>query len=205
MPTFVPVYTPEYVLTGQAQLWWKPWIFGTPAALPADTVLLGDAWTSPWKAIGATREGVTARFAREVNNITIEETSSPIDQKTSSAMFTFTAVLSEDTLETMALAYGGGTITTIAAGTTTKGKKKLIIAEDVTYISIGLETMAAPRIAVTDETPWRRLVIDKVSSAAEVETPYRRADGQRVYPVTLTSLTPIGDVEIYELDADPTG
>lgn len=205
MATLIPVNNPDFVLTGQAQIWWKPRIVGTPATLPDDDVLLGDPWDSPWKAIGATKEGVTARFAREVTNITIEERSQPVDQKTTSSGFTFTAQLSEDTLDTMLLAYGGGAITTVAAGATTKGKKKLVIAEELTHISIGLESTAAPRVAVAEETPWRRMVIDKVASAAEVETPYRRADGQRLYPVTFTSLTPIEECEIWELDADPTG
>lgn len=205
MATLVPVNNPDFVLTGQAQLWWKPWVFGTPATIPTDEdLLLGDPWDSPWKAIGATKEGVTARFAREVTNITIEEVSQPVDQKTTSSGFTFTAQLSEDTLDTMLLAYGGGSITTIAASATVKGKKKLVIAEELTYISVGFESTAPPRVAVTDETPWRRIAIDKVSSAAEVETPYRRADGQRLYPVTFTSLTPVKNIEIFELDADLT-
>lgn len=204
MAALIPVNNPDFVLTGQAQVWWKPWIFGTPAALPADTLLLGDAWTSPWKAVGATKEGVSARFDRTVTNITVEEVSQPVDQRTSSSGFTFTMQLSEDTLDTMLLAYGGGTITTLAAAAGTKGKKTLVIAEEVDYISIGLESMAAPREAVTSETPWRRMVIDKVSSAAQVETAYRRAANQRVYPVTFTSLTPIADCPIVELDADAT-
>jgi hypothetical protein len=204
MPSFTPRYEEFNVLTGPAQIWTKPYIFGTPAALPADTVLLGGLWPSPWRAIGATKEGVTGRFARSVQNITIEEQSTPVDQKTTSAAFTFTAQLSEDTLETIQLAYGGGSIETTAAGAGTKGKKTLVLSEDTEYIAIGFETFAAPREAVEDETPWRRLLIPKASSAAEVETAYRRADGQRLYPVTFTSLVPISACPVVELNADAT-
>jgi hypothetical protein len=199
--SFNPRYNPDFVLTGPAQLWVQPWVFGTPAAMPADTVALGGLWTSPWRAIGATKEGVTGRFSRTVQNITIEEQMTPVDQKTTGSQFTFTAQLSEDTLDTIRDAYGGGTITTIAAATSVKGKKKLVIGDELSYIAIGFETFATPRTGLT-ETPWRRLIIPKVSSAAEVETPYRRAESQRVYPVTFTSLVPISAIEIYELNAD---
>lgn len=202
MVSFTPRYTPDFVLTGPAQLWIQPWVFGTPAALPADTVLLGGLWTSPWRAIGATKEGVTGRFSRTVQNITIEEQMTPVDQKTTGSQFTFTAQLSEDTLDTIRDAYGGGTITTTAAATGVKGKKTLVIGDELSYIAVGFETFASPRAGLASETPWRRLIIPKASSAAEVETPYRRAEGQRIYPVTFTSLVPISSVSIIELNAD---
>lgn len=204
-PTFTPRYQGDFVLTGPAQIWVKPYIFGTPAALPADTVLLGDAWPSPWRAIGATKEGVTGRFSRSVQNITIEEQSTPVDQKTTGAQFTFTAQLSEDTLDTIRDAYGGGVIETLAAGVATKGKKTLIISDGIDYLALGFETFAPPRAGVVDEDPWRRMLIPKISSAAEVETSYRRAENQRLYPVTFTSLVPISQCPIVELDADVTG
>lgn len=203
--TLVPINNPDLVLTGQAQLWWQPWVFGTPAIIPAvETLKLGDPWPSPWKAIGATKEGVAVRFTRTVTNIMIEEVTQPVDQRTTESGFTFVASLSEDTLDTMLLAYGGGTITTIAASSTVKGKKRLVIADEVDHIAIGLESTAPPRAGVTSETPWRRVVIPKVSSAAQVETPYRRAAGQRLYPITFTSLSNISDCPIIELDADMT-
>lgn len=204
MPTFNPRYDGNFVLTGPAQLWIQPYVFGTPATLPADTILLGGLWPSPWRAIGATKEGVTGRFARQVQNIMIEEQTTPVDQKTTSSQFTFTAQLSEDTLETIRDAYGGGAIVVTAAGSGTKGKKTLTLSEDLAYLALGFETFAPPRTAVVTETPWRRLLIPKISSAAEVETPYRRADSQRVYPVTFTSLSPISQCPIIELNADAT-
>lgn len=202
MVNFTPRYTPDFVLTGPAQLWVQPWVFGTPATLPDDDLELGGLWDTPWRAIGATKEGVTGRFSRTVQNITIEEQMTPVDQKTTAAGFTFTAQLSEDTLETIRDAYGGGTITTVAPGSGTIGKKKLVIGDELSYIAVGFETFAPPRVGVTDGDPWRRLIVPKVSSAAEVETPYRRAESQRLYPVTFTSLVPISDVEIWEWNAD---
>lgn len=204
-PSFTPQYTADFVLTGQAQLYTQPWIFGTTYEVPKGELLLGVAWPAAWRAIGATREGVTGRFARETSNITIEEQRNPVDQKTTSSTFTFTGQLSEDTLESMRDAYGGGTIETIAPTTGEKGYKRLTIAEEIQYIVVGFETFATPRALVVAETPWRRMVIPKVSSAAEVETPYRRADGQRVYPVTFTSLSAISECPIWELEDETEG
>lgn len=202
MADFTPKYNADFVLTGPAQLWIQPYVFGTPAVLPADTVELGGSWPSPWRAIGATKEGVTGRFSRQVQNITIEEQSTPVGQFTTSSMFTFTAQLSEDTLETIRDAYGGGAIATVAAATGVKGKRTLTLSERLQYLAMGFETFAAPNANVTDEEPWRRQLIPKISSAAEVETAYRRADGQRVYPVTFTSLVPVSQCPIIELNAD---
>lgn len=201
-PTFIPRYTPDFVLTGPAQLWTQPYSATTPAVLPADTIALGGLWLAPWAAIGATKEGVTAEFQRTMTDIMIEEQYTPVDQKTESAQFTFTAILSEDTLETVKLAYGGGTITTTAAGTGVKGKKTLVLSDETQYIAVGLESFAHPRVGMTGgEVPWRRVLVPKVISVAQVQTPYRRAASQRVYPVTFTSLSAISACTIIELNA----
>lgn len=200
--TFTPIYNANNVLTGPAQLYTQPWIFGTPPALPALTVALGTAWTSPWVAIGATTQGVTVDFQRTVTDIMIEEQNTPVDQRTASAKFQFTAILSEDTIETMALAYGGGTITTVAAASAVKGTKTLVLSEELQYIGVGLESFAAPRTGMTGgETPWRRVLVPKCASSAQIQTPYRRASGQRVYPVTFSSLSSISSCTIQELNA----
>jgi hypothetical protein len=103
----------------------------------------------------------------------------------------------------MRYAYGGGTITTTAPGATTHGKQRLVISDEVEHFALGLEGQAKPRSGIA--TPWRRVLIPDVTSVAEVETPYRRAEQQRVYPATFTSLVPVGEIIIDELNALPTG
>jgi hypothetical protein len=199
MPALTPQYVRANIITGQAQLYLQPYVAATPAVLPADTAVLGFDWASPWEPVGATLEGVTVTFAREAQDIRIEEQTTPVDQKTTSAGFTISATLSEDTLDTMRYAYGGGTITTVAAATGVTGKQTLVLSEEVEHFALGLEGAAKPRTGVTD--PWRRILIPDVTSVAEVETPYRRADQQRVYPVTFTSLVKVSDIVIRELNA----
>lgn len=196
---FTPQYVREEIITGQAQVYLQPFNLATPGALPEDDEPLGFDWAPPWEAVGATLEGWTVTFSREAQDIRIEEQTTPVDQKTTSAGFTITGTLSQDSLNTMRYAYGGGTITTTAPAAGTPGTQRLVISEEVEHFTLGLEGEAPPRTGVTN--PWRRILIPDVTSVAEVGTPYRRADQQRVYPVTFTSLVKVSDIEIVELNA----
>lgn len=203
MASFTPQYVRRNILTGQAALYLSEYDPDNPALLPDDEEPLGFQWQDPWEAAGATLEGVSVTFAREATDIRVEEQATPVDQKTTSAGFTISCSLSEDTLDTMRYAYGGGEITTIAAGATTSGKQRLVISDEVEHFALGLEGQAKPRTGIA--TPWRRILIPDVTSVAEVETAYRRAEQQRVYPATFTSLVPVGEIIIDELNALPTG
>ncbi len=199
MAGLIPQYQRKNIITGMAQLYLAPYDATTPVDLPPDTEPLGFAWSAPWKPVGATLEGITVTFAREATDIRVEEQSTPVDQKTTSAGFTISASLSEDTLDTMRYAYGGGTIETVAPTASTPGVQRLKISEEVEHFVLGIEGQAPPRPGIP--TPWRRVLIPDVTSVAEVETPYRRAEQQRVYPVTFTSLVPVSDIDIAELNA----
>jgi hypothetical protein len=192
-----PVYDRSKVLVGVAAMYFQPYIVETPAVMPADTVELWTPWTAPWTPIGATTEGLTFGFARETNNITIEEQVTPVDIKTTSVQFTAQVTMSEDTLETMLLAYGGGSIETTAAGVGQIGKKQLTISSDTSYFSFGFE-------GKNEFGFWRRVVIPVVVSIAEAQTAYRRAEAQRSYSVTLNSLVAPEDVEIVDMTAEAT-
>lgn len=192
-----PVYDRKNVLVGQAAMYFQPYDAETPAELPADTVALWTPWTSPWKAIGATTEGLTFGFSRETNNIMIEEQATPVDVRTTSINFTMQVTLSEDTLETMVLAYGGGEITTVAAGAGVIGSKTLEISSDQSYFSFGFE-------GKNNKGYWRRVLVPVVVSVAEAQTIYRRAESQRTYGVTLTSLVAPEEVIIREMTAPAT-
>lgn len=193
----VPSYDREKILTGQAALYIQPRDPDSPATLPPDTQSLGTAWPSPWLAAGATMEGVTVGFSREVSDITIEEQVTQVDQKTTSVGFTFSATLSEDTIQTMTWAYGGGDVTTTAAGTGQPGKDTLKISSEVHHFAVGFETENSFGMA-------RRMLVPDVTSVSEVETPHRRAEQQRTYAVTFTSLVPPEDVDIVEITAPAT-
>lgn len=195
----VPQYVRKNIITGMASMFLAPYDATLPLTLPPDEEPLGFDWAEPWEPIGATLEGVTVTFAREATDIRIEEQTTAVDQKTTSAGFTVAVSLAEDTLNTMRYAYGGGVIETIAPTATTVGKMRLRISEEVEHFVLGIEGQAPARTGIA--TPWRRILIPDVTSVAEVETAYRRAEQQRAYPATFTSLVPVSDIEIAELNA----
>ena len=196
---FTPTYNRKYILTGLAALYIQPFSPTVAAVLPPDSQLLGVAWPTPWLPLGATLEGVTLGFSREASDIRIEEQVTQVDQKTTSVAFTISTQLSEDTLDTMRYAYGGGSIQTIPAAAGAPGVKILKISSEIEHFAMGLEGEAPVRTNLA--TPWRRVLIPDVTSVAEVETAYRRAEQQRVYSATFSSLVPPEDVMIRELNA----
>jgi hypothetical protein len=81
----------------------------------------------------------------------------------------------------MKLAYGGGTIVTQAATGSLIGKSTLTLSDTLDTLSVGFE-------AINAFGYWRRVYVPKVISAASVDTNYRRAAVQRLYPVTLSAI-----------------
>lgn len=194
MATFTPRYTRKNVIRGQAQIWTRPQ--DDTATLPLNSLALGGDWAGAsgnalWTPIGASESGATMRFSRSTNDITIEEQLNPVDIATTSVDPRIEVTLSEDTLETMKLAYGGGTITTVAPASGIPGYRELKIAEDIEHLTLGLEGM-------NTKTQWRRVLWLDVLSVADVETSYRRSETQRLYAVSFRLVSPIADALIRE-------
>lgn len=197
MAAFIPAYERKNVLVGMARMFLAPYSNETPETLPEDTVVLNGAWAGNWAPIGATQEGVTVGFTRETEDISIEEQSTPVDTKTSSIAFNISTVLSEDTLQTMKWAYGGGEIVTTAATASTPGVQELVISSELEHLTLGFE-------GVNKFGFWRRVLIPDVLSVGEIETNYRRSAEQRLYSVSFRSVVPIEDVVIREMTAPAT-
>jgi hypothetical protein len=197
MTAFIPSYNRANVLVGLARCFTQPYDPETPAVLPADTVVLGGTWTSPWVAVGATQEGLTFSASRDTQDIMIEEQPNPVDKRQTSASYTMGLTLSEDTIDTMVLAYGG-TKTVVAAGTTTPGITSLQMSSELSYFAFAFEGRAPSGF-------WRRVLVPIVVSIGETETSYRRAEEQRLYEVSFESLVRPEDVIIREMTAEPTG
>lgn len=201
MPTLTPRYVRKNVIRGQAQIWVRPQ--DDTAVLPANSMALGGDWAvaeptgNPlWTSIGASESGATMRFSRSTNDITIEEQLNPVDIATTSVDPRIEVTLAEDTLETMKLAYGGGSITTVAPATGQPGYKQLAIAEDIEHLTLGLEGM-------NTKSQWRRVLWLDVLSVADVETSYRRAETQRLYAVSFRLVSPIQSAIVREWNLAP--
>ena len=200
MPDFIPRYNRSNILRGMAALWVANYNATVPVPLPSNQLPLGGDWAdvtlgnTAWKPVGATESGVTMRFTRETTDITIEEQVNPVDVATNTLDPRIECTLAEDTLDTMILAYGGGSVATVAPGSGTVGTKELTISEEVTHLTLGME-------GVNSKGQWRRVLFADVLSVAEVETSYRRAETQRLYAVSFRLVSPISQLKVREWNA----
>lgn len=179
------------VLVGTAKLWTAPAL----TARPADTLAEGADFVSPWTFIGATEEGIRLLVGTETGETRIEESSIAVRIVATSKNVRIRGSLAEDVLESMKLAYGGGTVTTTAAGVGQPAKKVLKLSDT-------LDELAACFEGVNKYGKWRRIYIPKMLSLADVETAYRRAANNRAYPFELRAICLPSDIEIHEKSAE---
>ena len=172
----------EKVFAGFADMYTAP----RDTAKPADTVAYNGNFGTDFTSIGATDEGVAVNFNVETQSHGVEEDPIPAYRVITSATFTFTAGLAEDTIESMALAYGVGEI--VVAG----AKKSLVLSEELNELAVFFEAKVPGDKA-------RRMYVPAVMSGGEVGTPYRRAESKRIYPVTFETVCALSDIEIYEV------
>lgn len=193
MPAVTPAYTRQNVLVGQARMFLQKLVAGATPALPADTVALNGDWPSSganiWTPPGATEEGMTLRFQRNTEDINIEEQITPVAVNTTGADMAVETVLSEDTLETWAVAFGGGTITTVAG---TPGRKELQLSSDLDHYAFGFE-------GVNEEGTPRRVLIPEVVSVGQIEAVYRRAASARRYATVFRVICAPEEIEIVDI------
>ena len=204
MPT-LPYTPPSYVTTdvlyGTGILMTAPNpSLGVGATVPGDASLgVGSAWLGlGWSYVGATEAGVTQTFNPTVQNISIEEQPTPVGVAVNTADLTFTSNLSEETLQNINLAWGnGGSIATTAAGAGQPGKSVLTLSTTFATLSAVLIAKNAFGFATV-------LSIPTVVSAGQVQTAFRRAAQQRLYPLTLTAICPFNSITFTELTSVAT-
>jgi hypothetical protein len=194
MVSFIPAYTAANVLTGSAKMYTQIYNPQSPPVTPVDTLALGALWAAPWTPIGATESGVTFSFKRATDDITIDEQVTPVDKRTKDVNFTMDVELSEDTINSMVLAYGGGGIVTTAAASGVPGVKVLTISSDLTYFAFGFE-------GINPYGMPRRVVVPISVSTANAKTQYQRAKKQRTYSTSFESLVAPELVVIREITA----
>jgi hypothetical protein len=191
-----PAYNVNNVLYGTGILFTA--IVGT--AVPSDQNLgVASAWTGlGWGYIGSTEAGVTLTFNPATQNIMIEEQPTPAGVAITTADLQITTSLSEETLSNINLSWGnGGTVAVTPAGAGQPGKSVLTL-------STNFANMACALIGKNQLGFARVLSIPTVFSAGQVATAYRRAAQQRLYPLTLNTLCPIGQIGWTDLTAIAT-
>jgi hypothetical protein len=201
LPYTPPAYTTTNVLFGVGILMTAPNPSpGVGASVPSDANLgVGSAWLGAgWNYVGATEAGVTLTFNPTTQNINIEEQPTPVGVAVNTADLQITANLSEETLTHINQAWGnGGSIATTAAGAGQPGKQVLTL-------STSFQTLSAALIGQNQLGFARVLYIPTVVSAGQVQTAFRRAAQQRMYPLTLTAICPFNAITWTDLTAIAT-
>lgn len=180
-----PAYVRQNVLAGQARMFVQKLGPTIVPALPVETVALNGAWPSVapniWVPVGATQEGLNFRFQRSTQDINIEEQLTPVSVNTTGLDISFDTVLSEDTLQTMQLAFGGGSIVTVAAASAVIGKQTLTIGSDLDQYAFAFE-------ARNEFNFFKRVFVPTVVSVGQVEALHRRAADARRYAVSFRAI-----------------
>jgi hypothetical protein len=173
---------------------------GVGATLPSDANLgVGSSWLGlGWSYVGATEAGVTQTYNPTTQNINIEEQPTPVGVAVNTADLQFTCNLSEETLANINLAYGNsGSIATTPAGAGQPGKSVLTLSTTFATLSAALVAKNAFGFATV-------LSVPVVVSAGQVQTAFRRAAQQRLYPLTLSAICPFSSISFIELTAVAT-
>jgi hypothetical protein len=194
------LYNADNVVVGHAVLWLKPWVYGvTTNPVPDDTTL----WNvTVWEAAGfysagATSEGFKIVAETSTTTVTIEEQSTPVDERLEGKNVNIEAALAEDTLESMSYAWGGGTIVAQAATNLLVGTQKMSLVNDIKYFVACLEMKNFKGLP-------RRIFVPKMSLTGSGDTSFRRSSDKRTYPVRLASLCKPTDIQVIDVTAPKT-
>lgn len=191
-----PNYTTTNVLYGVGILFTAT--VGT--AVPSDQNLgVATSWTGlGWAYIGATEAGVTVTFNPTTQDLNIEEQPTPVATIVSTATLQVTCSLSEETLGNVNLSWGnGGSVAVTPAGAGQPGKSVLTL-------STNFQSMACALVGRNQLGYARVLSIPQVMSAGQVQTAYRRAAQQRLYPLTLNTICAFNQITWTDLTAVAT-
>jgi hypothetical protein len=194
------LYNSDNVVVGEAVLMMTPWVLDDVAPMVDDDTPIftpDDAAWADWVSAGATNEGFKVNVDTSVTQITIEEQSTPVAETVESKSIAIEAALAEDTLESMKLAWGGGTIVVTAAAASVWGKRVMSLTDAVLYYTLTLEMRNFNGFA-------RRIYIPKASLTGSGEVSFRRASDKRMFPTRAASLCKPSEIVITDLVAVPT-
>jgi hypothetical protein len=178
------LYTPENVVVGLAVGYFAE----VGSAVPANTVPFAGTWGTPWKQAGGTEEGWRLGGDSSTTPHTIEEQPNPVLVTLETRGMTISASLAEDTLDSMRLAFGGGTITVDAVAGVTDFK----LSEGIDEFAVGLDMK-------TIGGKTRRVIIPRASGSGSVDVGFRRSAAKRLWPVQFSALCKPSDIIIRDI------
>ena len=150
-----------------------------------------------WQFSGFTEDGVSLNVANNDNLIRVEEQPTPVLAVKDTTSITVDITFAEDTIANMVYAYGGGTITTTAAGAKQPGVSSLALSDFLT--TVALQFFGANPYGFV-----RQVYIPSVISNGRVKTSYRRAKANRSYPTAFEAVCDMPSISIIDLTAVAT-
>jgi hypothetical protein len=150
------------------------------AAEPADSAVNTSPSASVWTDVGATKDGVTLNVTQEYAELEVDQLVDVPERRLTKRDFQVMTNMAEPTLENLALALNGGTVTSSSAYKT-YDPDDASSATQPTYKAL-LFRGYAPRTAL-GATMRRNVIVRKVLSIQGVEAPYKK-DDQTLFPVT---------------------
>jgi hypothetical protein len=182
------LYNPQNVVVGMATGYFSP--AGTP--MPANTVAAFGDWGTLWKQAGATEEGWRFGGDSSTTPHNIEEQPNPAAVTLESRGINITAALAEDTLDSLRLAFGGGTITTTPAGAGVGVVDEFKLSDNVDVFAVGLDLQT-----VGGKT--RRIYVPRASGSGNVDVAFRRSAAKRTWPVAFAALCKPSEIIIRDI------
>ncbi len=182
------LYNPQNVVVGLAVGY-----FGeVGAALPLDTIPFAGDWGSDWSQAGGTEEGWKLGGDMSTTPHRIEEQANPVLVTLDNRGVNISAALAEDTLESMRLSFGGGTITVDP-----------VAGVDTFQLSDGIDEFAFGLDMQTIGGKTRRIILKRASGSGSVDVAFRRAAGKRLWPVQFSMLNKPSELIVKDI-YDPT-
>lgn len=178
------LYDPQNVVVGLAVGYYAE-VGATP---PADTVGFAGDWGVDWKNPGGTEEGWRLTGDASTQSHNIEEQPNPVLVTLESRGFGIAASLAEDTLQSLRLAFGGGTITTDG----TSGVKTFKLSSGIEEFAVGLDMQTVGGVC-------RRIIIPRAAGSGSVDVAFRRSAAKRLWPVQFSALCKPDEIIIKDI------
>ena len=182
------LYNPQNVVVGLAVGYFAV----ANTAMPANSIEAFGDWGVAWEQAGGTEEGWRLGADASTTNHTIEEQPNPVAVTLESRGINITAALAEDTLDSLRLAFGGGTIVTTPPGSGTPGVSEFKLASGVEEFAVGLDMQ-------TVGGATRRIYIPRAAGSGNVDVAFRRSAAKRTWPVQFSALCKPEDIIIRDI------
>lgn len=146
--------------------------FASTNTVPLDTISWGTAWGNPYVDKGFTRDGLRFRMQVQRQNVMVDQLVDPVLRIPTSRDLSMETRLAQINAQNFADATGQGAITSVAAGTGTRGHDDFDVSATITdqYITGGFDIRNPGDLEAIRVIGWKGIVL------AAVEVQFQTTD-----------------------------